>query len=32
VHAGGSYRAAVAGAGTYRAVFAGDAGAAVRIR
>jgi stage II sporulation protein D len=32
VRAGGSYRAAVASAGTYRAVFAGDAGAAVRIR
>jgi stage II sporulation protein D len=32
VRAGGSYSAAVASAGTYRAVFAGDAGAAVRIR
>jgi hypothetical protein len=32
VRAGGRYRAAVASAGTYRAVFAGDAGPAVRIR
>ena len=32
VRRGGSYRAAVPGAGTYRAVFAGDAGPAVRVR
>jgi stage II sporulation protein D len=32
VRAGGGYRAAVASAGTYRAVFAGDAGPAVRVR
>jgi stage II sporulation protein D len=32
VRRGGSYRAAVARSGTYRAVFAGDAGPAVRIR
>ena len=32
VRAGGGYRAAVATAGTYRAVFAGDAGPAIRIR
>ena len=32
VHSGGRYRAAVASAGTYRAVFSGDAGPAVRVR
>jgi stage II sporulation protein D len=32
VRAGGNYRAAVATAGTYRAIFAGDAGPAVRVR
>jgi stage II sporulation protein D len=32
VRAGGGYRAAVAGAGVYRAVFSGDAGPAVRVR
>ncbi len=32
VRAGGTYRAAVPSAGTYRAVFSGDAGPAVRVR
>ena len=32
VRRGGYYRAAVASAGTYRAVFAGDAGPSIRIR
>jgi stage II sporulation protein D len=32
VRSGGSYRAAVARAGVYRAVFSGDAGPAVRVR
>jgi stage II sporulation protein D len=32
VRAGGSYRAAVPSAGTYRAVFSGDAGPATRVR
>jgi stage II sporulation protein D len=32
VRRGGQYRAAVAGPGTYRAIFAGDAGPAVRVR
>jgi stage II sporulation protein D len=32
VGAGGRYRAAVAGPGTYRAIFAGDAGPSVRVR
>ena len=31
VHRGGRYSAAVAAAGTYRAIFAGDAGPAVRV-
>jgi hypothetical protein len=32
VRSGGSYRAAVAAAGVYRAVFSGDAGPSVRVR
>jgi stage II sporulation protein D len=32
VRSGGRYRAAVASAGTYRAVFAGEAGPAIRVR
>ena len=32
VRHGGNYRAAVATAGTYRAIFAGDAGPSIRVR
>jgi stage II sporulation protein D len=32
VRAGGNYRAAVASAGTYRTIFAGDAGPPIRVR
>jgi stage II sporulation protein D len=32
VRRGGKYRAAVAAPGTYRAVFSGDAGPAIRVR
>jgi hypothetical protein len=32
VRRGGGYRAAVARTGTYRAVFAGEAGPAIRVR
>jgi hypothetical protein len=32
VRRGGRYRAAVAQPGTYRAVFSGDAGPAIRVR
>jgi stage II sporulation protein D len=32
VRGGGNYRAAVATAGTYRVIFAGDAGPAIRVR
>jgi hypothetical protein len=32
VRHGGTYRAAVATSGTYRAIFAGDAGPSIRVR